>query len=450
MSKLEQNLQQDQRLNPRQILEANIVQLNIINLEKVIFQELEKNPALEIDEESNIENDNEDENKEDFDFDELVSNPEEFEYTKNKNPEYLDSITDIESIDLSKDIISQLNEINSSQDELNVATHILGNLDENGFLPIEPILIADRLGYDESFVIKVKDKIQSLDPPGIGSLSIQESIIAQLKKYYKEDYLSLRIINDFFDLFSKHKYDLIARKMKCSKEEVYKTVEIVSVLNPYPAINYNTKKADHIIPDIILDSINGNWDVQINEPNIPNIRISNQYINMLDKYKKNDDVKAFIKQKITRAEWFLHAINQRNDTILKVMKSIIKNQKLYFESDTRILTPMILKDIAEDINMDISTVSRVSNGKYVQAPWGIKELKSFFSEGVKMKNGENVSSIVVKDILKEIISSENKENPYNDEKITKILNNKGYIIARRTVTKYRELLKISVSRLRKR
>ena len=450
MSKLEQKLQQDQRLNPRQILEANIVQLNIINLEKVIFQELEKNPALEIDDESTIENENEDTENDDFDFDELVSNPEEFEYTKNKKSEYLDNINDIESVDLSEDIISQLNEINSSKDELDVAKHILGNLDEHGFLPIEPVLIADRLGYDESFVIEVKNKIQSLDPPGIGSLSIQESILAQLKKYYTEDNLSFRVINDFFDLFSKHKYDLIAKKMKCSKDEVYKTAEIVSVLNPYPAINYNSKKADHIIPDIILEDINGNWDIQINEPNIPNIKISNQYINMLGKYKKNDDVKAFIKQKITRAEWFLHAINQRNNTIIKVMKSILKNQKQYFESDNRILSPMILKDVAEDINMDISTVSRVSNGKYVQAPWGIKELKSFFSEGIKMKNGKIVSSTVVKNLLKETIDKENKERPYNDEEITRILNDKGYLIARRTVTKYRELMKISVSRLRKR
>ena len=186
MSKLEQKLQQDQRLNPRQILEANIVQLNIINLEKVIFQELEKNPALEIDDESNIEDENENIDNEEFDFNELVSNPEEIEYSKNKSSEYLDNINDIESVDLSEDIISQLNEINSSEDELNVARHILGNLDEHGFLPIEPVLIADRLGYDESFVIEVKNKIQSLDPPGIGSLSIQESILAQLKNIIKK------------------------------------------------------------------------------------------------------------------------------------------------------------------------------------------------------------------------------------------------------------------------
>ena len=168
MSKLEQKLQQEQRLNPRQILEANIVQLNIINLEKSIFKELEKNPALEIDDQSNVDNDDTDSDNEDFNFDELVSNPEEFEYSKSKSNDYIENINDAESIDLSSDILSQLNEISCSEDELSIAKHILGNLDENGFLPIEPILIADRLGYEESFVIKVKNKIQSLDPPGVG------------------------------------------------------------------------------------------------------------------------------------------------------------------------------------------------------------------------------------------------------------------------------------------
>jgi len=450
MSKLEQKLQQSQKLNPRQILEANIVQLNIVNLEKSIFQELEKNPALEIDDESNFDNNDNNDDNEDFNFDELVSNPEEYDYSKSKKNDYVDNINNIESVDLSDDIMSQLNEISCSDDEITIAKHILGNLDENGFLPIEPILIADRLGYEESFVNEVRSKIQSLDPPGIGSLSIQESILSQLNKYYKKDKLSYNIINNFFDLFSKHKYELIAKKNKCRKEDVYQTAELISVLNPYPAVNYNSKQVDIIIPDIVAEHINGSWDVQINEPNIPNIRISNQYIDMLNKYKKSDDIKAFIKQKITRAEWFLHAIIQRNNTILKVMNSIIKFQNHYFGSDNRRLNPMILKDVAEDIGMDISTISRVSNGKYVQLPWGVKELKSFFSEGVKLKSGGVVSSTVVKNSLQEIIDKEDKKYPYNDEVITKMLNNKGYIIARRTVTKYRESMKISISRLRKR
>ena len=450
MSKLEQKLEQNQRLNPKQILEASIVQLNIINLEKSILKELEDNPALEIDEQSNLNNDEENnDDNEEFDFDELVSNPEEFEYSKVKS-NYIDNIKDVESASLYDDVLSQLYETSCNEDEINVAKHILGNLDENGFLPIEPILIADRLGYDESFVNQVRVKIQGLDPAGVGSLTIQESVLSQLNQYYKDDKLSYKIIKDSFDLFSKHKYELIAKKNKCSKEEVYRTVERISVLNPYPAVNYNFEKADHIVPDIVLEYVNGQWDIQINEPNIPSLKISSQYINMLKKYKKNDDVKVFIKQKITKAEWYLSAIAQRNNTITKVMKSIIKFQNSYFNSDNRILSPMILRDVANDISMDISTISRVSNGKYVQLPWGIRELKSFFSESVKLKNGDKVSSTVVKDVLMEIINSEDKVSPYNDEEITKILNDKGYVIARRTVTKYRESMKILVSRLRKR
>ena len=448
MSKIEQKLHQSHQLNPRQILEANIVQLSIINLEKRIFQELEKNPALEVDDDHES-SDTEPESDEDFDFEELISNSEEQEYSFSIKPDFIDNMQDVESVSLIEDIMSQMDEVSSSEDEIKVAKHILGNLDENGFLPIEPILIADRLGYKESFVIDVKKKIQSLDPPGIGSSSIKESIISQLQKYYNEDYISLDIIKNYFDLFSKHKYELIAKRMKCSEEQVFKTVEVVSVLNPYPAINYSSSIADHIIPDIIIEYIDNRWDVQINEPNIPIIRISNQYISMLSKYKKDENIRTFVKQKINRAEWFIHAINQRNRTIEKVMKSIIKYQKLYFESDKRILSPMILKDIAEDINMDISTISRVSNGKYVQMPWGIKELKSFFSEGIQMKNGKIISSTIVKSELKEILDNENKKNPLNDESITKKLNNKGYLIARRTVSKYREFLRIPVSRLRK-
>jgi RNA polymerase sigma-54 factor len=170
---------------------------------------------------------------------------------------------------------------------------------------------------------------------------------------------------------------------------------------------------------------------------------------MLSKYKQEQDIQVFVKQKISRAEWFINAINQRNRTIEKVMQSIIKHQKLYFESDKRILSPMILKNIAEDINMDISTISRVSNGKYVQMPWGVKELKAFFSEGIQMKNGESVSSTIVKDTLQNILDNEDKKNPLNDESLMLQLNNKGYLIARRTVSKYRESLRIPVSRLRK-
>ncbi len=451
MPKISQKLEQAQRLNPKQILEANIVQLNLFNLEKRIFEEIEKNPALEIDEELESRDEpDKAESDEDFAFDELVSNPEEYEYTNyNKGTDYSDSIKNIYKESLYDDIMKQLNELSWSQNEIKVAEQIIGNLDENGFLPIEPILIADRLGYEESFILDVKSKIQGLDPPGLGSISIQDCIISQLKKFYKNDKLSLNIIENFFDDFSKHKYLKISKKMKCKIEDVHKTAELVSILNPSPSINYNLKDADHIIPDIIVERINDKWEIQINEPNVPTLKINKKYIDILNEYKNDSDVKIFIKQKLNSAEWFINAIEQRNKTIKNVMQSIIKHQKSYFTFEKRIISPMILKNVADDINMDISTISRVSNGKYVQMPWGIKELKSFFSEGIKKKNGEFVSSSVVKDELKGLIESEDKKNPYNDEEVRIKLDKRGYIIARRTIAKYRESLKIPVSRLRR-
>ena len=451
MSKIVQKQEQTQKLNPKQILEQNIIQLSVFNLEKRIIEELEENPALEIiDSEDGVKDNEEKENEEEneFDFEELVSNPEEYEYSgKSSASDTIEKTSQVESLNLFDDIMSQLHELNINSQEILVAEQILGNLDERGFLPIEPILIADRLGFEESFVIKVKQKIQNLDPPGIGSVSIKDCILAQLLKYCPEDKISLQIIENYFDEFSNHKYDIIVKKMKCSRDEVFETVEKVSVLNPSPAVNYSSKVVDHIIPDIVIDYYNGEWDIQVNDPGLPHIGISNHYLKMLN--NKDSKVKNFIKQKINKANWFISAIEQRNATMIKVMKSIISKQNKYFNSDDRIIVPMVLKNIAEDIKMDISTVSRVTNGKYVQMPWGIKELKSFFSEGIKMKNGETISSIVFKEKLKSFFDKEDKNNPYSDEELTKILNENGFDIARRTVSKYREILKIPVARLRK-
>lgn len=449
MSKIVQRLEQSQKLNPKQILEQNIIQLSIFNLEKRILEELEQNPALEIVENEEDVNDKENDENEEFDFEELVSNPEEYEFSKKTSTsDIIEKMVETESSNLFDDIMTQLNEIDVSDQELLVAEQILGNLDDRGFLPIEPILIADRLGFEESFVYKVKQKIQSLDPAGIGSESIQDCILAQLKKYYPKDKDSFQIVNDYFNEFSNHKYDVIAKKMNCTKDKVFETVEKVSVLNPSPAINYSTEVVNHIIPDVVIENINGEWDVQVNDPGVPAIGLSNQYIKMLEN-NKDASVKNFIKQKINKAKWFISAIEQRNSTMIKVMKSIIDKQKDYFDSDDRLLVPMILKDVALDVDMDISTISRVTNGKYVQMPWGTKELKRFFSEGIKLNNGKIISSVVFKEKLKLFLDNEDKTNPYTDEQLTKELNKKGYDIARRTVSKYREMLKIPVARLRK-
>ena len=226
-------------------------------------------------------------------------------------------------------------------------------------------------------------------------------------------------------------------------------LSLISILNPSPSVNYSTSLNYNLIPDIVLEQQNDDWHITPNNNHLPMISISKKYRKMLEKNNVDNDTKKFIKQKIQKASWFIDAINNRFNTIIKIMRSIIKYQKSYFYSDDRILSPLKLQTIAQDIQMDISTVSRATNGKYVQLPWGMLELKSFFTDGIKTKDGGYVSNFEIKNLIKEIIGKENETKPFNDQEITDLLNKKGYLLARRTISKYRENLKIPVSRLRK-
>ena len=452
MPKLSQFLEQKQHLSPQQILEANIMQLNLISLEKKIIEELESNPLLEIieDNDKEISDDSNEESEEDFEWSDLVSNPEEYELNKTKKSkkEIIENTYAINQKDLSNDILDQLEDLSISHDEQKIAIEILGNLDDRGFLCIEPVLIADRLNINEKKVKKIISIIQGLNPPGIASRNLQECISSQLKAHYPDEILAYNIIDNSFDDFANKRYKKMMNKNNCSENDIYKTIELVSVLNPNPAINYSSSDAEHIIPDLIIEKHEGKWRVSVNDYFLPTLKINKNYINMLS--NSNDkEVKKFIKRKADSANWFISAIEQRHQTFKKVMYSIIKHQNDYFESDNRELNPLVLRNIAKDIDMDISTISRVTKGKYVQMPWGTKELKQFFSEGIKMRDGEIISNSIVKKILETIILDEDKKNPTNDEHITKKLNELGYVIARRTVTKYRESLNIPVARLRK-
>tara|TARA_B100000029_G_C17573598_1_gene957458 strand:- start:978 stop:2339 length:1362 start_codon:yes stop_codon:yes gene_type:complete len=450
VSKLIQTQEQKLHLSPQQVLEANIIQMNLFSLEKKISSEIENNPALDFieDEDTNSETTDDEEQ---FDWEELSSNPDEYELGRTySNKQMMENIgSELNQKNLTDDIISQLEDMNVADSEIEIAEEILGNLNERGFLSIEPILISDKLNISEKEVLSLIDKIKYLDPPGIGSKNVHECILAQLKCFYPNELNAYKIINSHFDDFTNKRYKNIIRKTGFSDGELIKTADLISVLNPNPAINYFSTDAEQIIPDVIIEKIDNKWHVAINSSGLPSIKINSSYVKMLETYNDNKDVRNFIKKKIDSANWFISAIEQRNKTYKKVMTSIIKNQKEYFNSDNRILSPLILKDIANDIDMDISTVSRVTNGKYVQMPWGIKEMKSFFSEGIKTANGSLVSSNEVKKDLQKIIKNEDKSSPLNDEILTKELNDKGYVIARRTVSKYRESLGISISRLRK-
>ena len=307
----------------------------------------------------------------------------------------------------------------------------------------------------------ILDKIYLLEPPGVGARDLKQCLILQLKRKNKTKTidLSLKIIEEYFDLFSKKHFEKIKQKLNISNDELKDVVSEIEKLNPKPggAFNENTKINSSIVPDFTIKIIEGELKLELNSRNAPDLYVSEEYKNMLSGYsesknktKSHKDAVMFIKQKLDSAKWFIDAIKQRNQTLIMTMTSIINFQKEYLlTGDESKMKPMILKDIAEKIDMDISTISRVANSKYVDTPYGTKLIKSFFSEGIKNSQGIEISTIEVKKTLENIIDNENKNDPHTDDQLTKILNKKGYPIARRTVAKYREMIGAPVARLRK-
>ena len=456
MAKISLKIEQTQQLSPQQVLQASLLQLTLPLLEQRILQELEVNPAIEMIELSdNIETDEssdeklEDEEEIDFEWEELLGVNDDYEYPKEwkKNNEEFETPM-VSNETFSERIIKQLQDCDLSKKDLQISEQILGNLDEQGYLKIELSLISDRMQIDEDEVLKVMYNIQRLDPPGLASRNLQECLLAQAE-FRDENPHAVMILQDYFDDFANHRYEKIIEGIGCTKEELNEAMEFIARMNPSPRDDQLTVNPDIIIPDVAVEERSGEFIVSVQDGNIPEIRVSETYIELLNKHGNEKDVKKFLKKKLESANWFVEAIKQRKNTIQKVMESIIKKQPDYFIEDKRSLKPMILKDIADDINMDISTISRVTNGKYVQLPWEIKELKTFFSEGIETQSGDSVSNSEVKNTLKKIIETEDKSNPVSDEKLTELLNNEGYKIARRTVAKYREQLKYSTARLRR-
>ena len=447
MSKISQRLEQTQKLNPKQIIEANLMQLNLGTLEKRILEEVESNPTLDIAEDELDPDSPEETDDTDFNWEDLISNPEDYHISSGSIKEPFEK--DYSQPSLVEDFMIQLNDLNVEEDELAISEYILGNLDDRGYLTIEPILISDKTGLSEKNILELIDRIKQLDPPGIASRSLQECLLAQLTASYANEVLAIRIIEDFFNEFKNHNYSKIIRDLGCSKEDFTHSLNLILVLNPNPASNYSTASAERIIPDLTVELIKEKWHITSNSSFLPQLRINKNYKKMLTDKKVSSDAKKFIKQKIESANWFVGAISSRHNTIERIMGSIIRHQQVYFESDKRDLKPLILKTIAEDIDMDISTISRATNDKFVQLPWGCVELKSFFSEGIMTKNGDIVSNTVVKKCIKNFLDGEDKENPFTDESLTQMLLDKGYVIARRTVTKYRESMKRLPARLRR-
>ena len=473
-------LKLSQKLSPQQIQLMKLIQLSTQEFEQRLSREIEENPALDTNNNENLDSDNYDDNENDYEIDE--SNQDEIDIS-----DYLsdDDIPDYKlksnnySEESEKDIPfasgtsfnqflkAQLHSFSLNEKDQQIAEFIIGSLDPFGYLRRDILDISDdlvfTLGVDASEIEiqKILDKIYLLDPPGIGARDLKQCLLLQLKRKNKGKTidLAIKIIEDFFDLFSKKHFEKIKQKLNVNNDELRDVVSEIEKLNPKPggAFNENTKINSSIVPDFTIKIIDGELKLELNSRNAPELYVSEEYKNMLSGYsesknktKSHKDAVMFIKQKLDSAKWFIDAIKQRNQTLIMTMSSIINYQRDYFLSgDESKIKPMILKDIAEKIDMDISTISRVANSKYVDTPYGTKLIKSFFSEGIKNSDGVEISTIEVKKTLEEIIDQEDKNSPHTDDQLTKLLNKKGYPIARRTVAKYREMIGAPVARLRK-
>ena len=473
-------LKLSQKLSPQQIQLMKLIQLSTQEFEQRLSREIEENPALDTNNNENLDSDNYDDNENDYEIDE--SNQDEIDIS-----DYLsdDDIPDYKlksnnySEESEKDIPfasgtsfnqflkAQLHSFSLNKKDQQIAEFIIGSLDPFGYLRRDILDISDdlvfTLGVDASEIEiqKILDKIYLLDPPGIGARDLKQCLLLQLKRKNKGKTidLAIKIIEDFFDLFSKKHFKKIKQKLNVNNDELRDVVSEIEKLNPKPggAFNENTKINSSIVPDFTIKIIDGELKLELNSRNAPELYVSEEYKNMLSGYsesknktKSHKDAVMFIKQKLDSAKWFIDAIKQRNQTLIMTMSSIINFQRDYFlTGDESKIKPMILKDIAEKIDMDISTISRVANSKYVDTPYGTKLIKSFFSEGIKNSDGVEISTIEVKKTLEEIIDQEDKNSPHTDDQLTKLLNKKGYPIARRTVAKYREMIGAPVARLRK-
>ncbi len=489
---LRQGLQQSQlqKLSPQQIQFIKLLQLNSVDILQRIDQELIENPALLKGADSDAAPDETapisetelatpEEEKKDLTVDDYLAD-ESFDVKDYVNDEYdpdgfhLSDEGDeekkerplAETHSFHEELMEQFSAIAEDEKELAIGNQIIGSIDDDGYLRRSLLAIANDLAFsinidsNEEELSKVLIKVHTLEPAGIGATSLQECLLLQLKR--KDQSLpnvkiAAEIINNYFDDFTKKHFDKLLKSLKISESDLKDVIHIITRLNPKPGEAIDNSATQYITPDFILIEEMGRLTVHLNSRNAPDLRISKNYLETLRGFdgaksptREQKDTAQFIKQKLDGARWFIDSIKQRHNTLLLTMNAILKFQYGFFqEGDESFLRPMILKDIAEITNLDISTISRVANSKYVQTEWGTFALKYFFSEGIQTDDGEEVSSREVKKILKEAIESEKKNKPLPDERLMDILKEKGYSIARRTVAKYREQMNIPVARLRK-
>ncbi len=487
MVKLSQHLALEQRLTPQQILLSTLLQLPMMSLEQKIKTEMELNPVLEESEElediqedeelidenpeeseeieeefSQLKENNKTEEEEKFEeldeetnWDELVNDEDNYEFRLPRDKKEDDyERPEVSQSTMADHLIEQLQMLNLSEADYRIGEYIIYNLRDDGYLDNEVSVenIATIFERNPEEVENVLKQIQQFDPVGIGARNLRECLMAQLENQdlngQKE--IALKIIRDGFNDFVNKRYEKVAQELEISLDQIKVAIEIINHLNPKPGEGFWDSRQNYIIPDFIVEKVDDELVISLNEWNIPGLQISPHYRKLIQNARKlNKDVRQFLRKKVESARWFINALQQRRITMLKTMHAIVDLQKDFFEKGPEHIKPMIMKDVAEVIEMDISTVSRVVNGKYVQTDYGVFELKYFFNEGMETLDGENMSTLRIKEQLKEIIGKENSDKPYSDDKLADMLKKKGIPIARRTVAKYREQLDIPIARLRR-
>ncbi len=479
------NLKLSQKLSPQQIQLMKLIQLPTQAFEQRLKEEMVENPALESGkEEEELYEKDEFDNDEEYDdyegsdtidteinIDEYLSDDETPDYKLQSN-NYSDDDDDrvtpfAEAISFHQDLINQLNTFILSDEQRSIAEFLVGSIDDDGYLRRNLQDIVDDMAFtqgiytDEKTVEKILQVVHELEPSGVGARDLQECLLLQLKHKTPTEYVALAIdiIENQFDAFTKKHYDKLLQKYEITQERLKKAIEEVEKLNPKPGGSFDSSSrvVEQIVPDFAIRIVDGELELSLNGRNAPTLHVSKDYQEMMQTYKDSrdkshsqKDAVQFIKQKLDSAKWFIDAIRQRQETLFVTMNAIMHFQQEYFlDGEETKLKPMILKDIADMVGLDISTVSRVANSKYVDTPYGTKLIKEFFSEAMKNDQGEDVSTLEIKKILQTVIEEEDKHKPLPDDQLADILKEKGYPIARRTIAKYRELLDIPVARMRK-
>jgi len=482
MLSFSQKLMQTQKLSPQQIQYQKLLQLNTLSLEQRIKQEIEMNPLLDeqLLDEAELTQDQDEIEPVEKSEDELESASDDYDSEDYMNEGDLDEDRVYNGkededkvrplaptrVSLTDKLLDQLHLLDEPEELIILGEMIIQSLDMDGYFTQSLENLVDDLDIFDHIEISLADanrllkKIQIFEPIGIASKNLQECLLIQLHNSNFDQYytfLAEKILTEYYEDFANKRFEIIEKKLDLTNETLKKTFELIYKLNPKPGEgNIEVEEANQISPDFTIEKIDDNFIVSLNDRSVPSVTINQTYLEMLNTNKRKRKINTrqkeahkFLREKFESAKWFIASINQRRHTLISIMRAILEKQFEFFEIGPKALKPMIYKDIADEIQMDISTISRVVNGKYVQSPVGIHELKYFFSEGLSTDSGSEISNKHIKEIIKDILKDESKRSPYSDDKIAALLNEKGIKIARRTVAKYRESMMIPVARLRK-